>query len=54
MVNYMIISGNFTVGGFDMVEVYKKGAYLLDGTPVWANEARDVLPPEQARQKTIA
>ena len=37
-----------------MVEVYKKGAYLLDGTPVWANEARDVLPPEQARQKTIA
>ena len=38
----------------DMVEVFKKGAYLLDGTPVWANEARDVLPPEQARQKTIA
>lgn len=37
-----------------MVQVFKKGAYLLDGKPVWAEEARDVLPPDQARRKTIA
>ncbi len=37
-----------------MVEVYKKGAYLLDGMPVWAEDAAGVSAPKQAREKTIA
>ena len=37
-----------------MVEVIRTGAYLLNGKPVFAPEAENVLPPEQAREKTIA
>ena len=37
-----------------MVEVIKRGAYLVDGRPVWAEEARGVEPPEAARGGTIA
>ena len=37
-----------------MVEVIKKGAYLLDGQIVWANEAQGQPSPEAAREKTIA
>ena len=37
-----------------MVTVTHKGAYLLNGKPVFAEEAANVLPASDARQKTIA
>ncbi|MBR5390381.1 MAG: hydratase [Clostridia bacterium] len=37
-----------------MVEVIKKGAYLVDGKIVYADEAKNVLTPDEAREKTIA
>ena len=37
-----------------MVEVIKKGAYLVDGRIVWADQAQGQAAPEEARQKTIA
>ena len=37
-----------------MVEVFKKGAYLLDGKPVWAEDAQGAEAPMAAREKTIA
>ena len=37
-----------------MVEVIKKGAYLVDGKIVYADEAKNVLAPDEAREKTIA
>ena len=37
-----------------MVEVIRKGAYLLDGQIVWADEARNQPAPGEAREKTIA
>ena len=37
-----------------MVEVFKKGAYLLDGQIVWAEEAQNQPAPAQAREGTIA
>ncbi len=37
-----------------MVQVIHKGAYLLGGKPVFAEDAQNVLPAEDARQKTIA
>ena len=37
-----------------MVEVINKGAYLIDGRIVWAEEARGQAAPEQARKGTIA
>ncbi|MBQ7492519.1 MAG: hydratase [Clostridia bacterium] len=37
-----------------MVEVIKKGAYLVDGKIVYADEAKNVLTPDAAREKTIA
>ena len=33
-----------------MVEVFKKGAYLLDGQIVWAEEAQNQPAPAQARE----
>ena len=37
-----------------MVQVFQKGAYWLDGKPVWAEDAEGVSAPDAARQKTIA
>ena len=37
-----------------MVEVIKKGAYLLNGKPVWAEDAAGVESPMAAREKTMA
>lgn len=37
-----------------MVEVIKKGAYLLDGQLVWADQAGGQPSPDEAREKTIA
>ncbi len=37
-----------------MVQVLHKGAYLLGGKPVFAEDAQNVLPADEARQKTIA
>ncbi len=37
-----------------MIHVSHKGAYLLNGKPVAAEDAQGVLVPDQARQKTIA
>ncbi len=37
-----------------MVEVFKKGAYLLNGKPVWAEDATGVEAPMAAREKTMA
>ncbi len=37
-----------------MVEVVKKGCYLLDGKIVPADETRGAAPPESAREKTMA
>lgn len=37
-----------------MVEVIKKGAYLVDGKIVYADQAQGVLTPDEAREKTIA
>ena len=37
-----------------MVEVIKKGAYLVDGQIVWAGEAEGQESPDAAREKTIA
>ncbi len=37
-----------------MVQVTHKGAYLLNGKPVFAEDAQNVLPADEARQKTIA
>ena len=37
-----------------MVEVIKKGAYLMDSQIVWADEARGAEAPDTAREKTIA
>ena len=37
-----------------MVEVIKKGAYLVDGEIVWAGEAEGQESPDTAREKTIA
>ena len=37
-----------------MVTVTHKGAYLLNGKPVFAEDAKNVLPAAEARQKTIA
>ena len=37
-----------------MVEVIKKGAYLVDGKIVYADEAKSVSAPDEAREKTIA
>ena len=37
-----------------MVTVTHKGAYLLNGKPVFAEDAQNVLPAGEARQKTIA
>ena len=37
-----------------MVEVIKKGAYLVDGQIVWAEDAQGQEAPGQAREKTIA
>ncbi len=37
-----------------MVEMIKKGAYLLDGKPVWAEDATGVESPMAAREKTMA
>ncbi|MCQ2566034.1 MAG: hydratase [Clostridia bacterium] len=37
-----------------MVEVIKKGAYLVDGKVVYAEDASGVEAPEVAREKTIA
>ena len=37
-----------------MAEVIRKGAYLSGGEILWADEARGMLPPAQAREKTIA
>ena len=37
-----------------MVEVIKKGAYLLDGKIVCADEAKGVEAPDTARERTIA
>ena len=37
-----------------MVQVIHKGAYLLNGRPVFAEDAQNVLPADEARQKTIA
>ena len=34
-----------------MVEVFKKGAYLLDGQIVWAEEAQNQPAPAQAREQ---
>ena len=37
-----------------MVEVIKKGAYLVDGRIVYADQAQGMAAPDQAREKTIA
>lgn len=37
-----------------MVELIKKGAYLVDGKIVMADEAKGMQSPDQAREKTIA
>ncbi len=37
-----------------MVEVIKKGAYLVDGKIVYADQAQGMASPDQAREKTIA
>ena len=37
-----------------MVEVIKKGAYLVDGKIVWAEDLPTGEAPDQAREKTIA
>ena len=37
-----------------MVEVIKKGAYLVDGQIVYADQAQGMAAPDQAREKTIA
>ena len=37
-----------------MVEVIKKGAYLVDGQIVWAGDAAGQETPDAAREKTIA
>ena len=37
-----------------MVEVIKKGAYLVDGQIVYADQAQNVASPDEAREKTIA
>ena len=37
-----------------MVEVIKKGAYLVDGQIVYADQAQNVATPDEAREKTIA
>ncbi|MBQ3920988.1 MAG: hydratase, partial [Firmicutes bacterium] len=37
-----------------MVEVIKKGAYLVNGQPVWADQAQNVASPDEAREKTMA
>ena len=37
-----------------MVEVIHKGAYLVDGQILWAEDARGQADPGQAREKTIA
>ena len=37
-----------------MVEAIKKGAYLVDGQILWAEDAPDREAPVQAREKTIA
>ena len=37
-----------------MVEVIKKGAYLVDGKIVYADQAKSVSSPDEAREKTIA
>ena len=37
-----------------MVEVIKKGAYLVDGQIVYADQAQNVAAPDEAREKTIA
>ena len=37
-----------------MVTVNHRGAYWLNGKPVWAEDAQGVEAPDQARQKTIA
>lgn len=37
-----------------MVELIKKGAYLVDGKIVMADEAKGMESPDQAREKTIA
>ena len=41
-------------GGFNMVEVMKKGAYLVDGQIVPAESAQGQAAPDAAREKTIA
>ena len=37
-----------------MVEVIKKGAYLVDGQIVWADAAQGQAAPDEDREKTIA
>lgn len=37
-----------------MVELIKKGCYLIDGEIIPENEAKNVAPPDEAREKTIA
>ena len=37
-----------------MVEVIKKGVYLVDGKPVYAEAAQNAQAPDQAREKTMA
>ncbi len=37
-----------------MVEVIKKGAYLVNGQPVWTDQAQNVASPDEAREKTMA
>ena len=36
-----------------MVEVIKKGVYLVDGKPVFAEAAPNAQTPDQAREKTM-
>ena len=37
-----------------MVEVIKKGAYLVDGQIIYADQAQGMAAPDEAREKTIA
>ena len=37
-----------------MVTVTHRGAYWLNGQPVWAEDAKNVPAPAEARQRTIA
>ena len=37
-----------------MVEVIKKGAYLVDGQIVYADQAQNVAAPDEAREKRVS